>query len=189
VIEMISEKLIKRLEKLESETEIKITPRYIDADDTIFDVATYIHHNIKNTFFVIECEMKYTSNISSNVYNYSFEVQTVNENRITDFNMKKELKQRLDNVMNDVGYSNNIQIENKIKKIIIQKWIFIWCSVVSSCDGNYFFFSVIFVTGKCVVTGAITGAIVGASFIDVGLMCCYGAYNGMMINVRTSWSS
>jgi len=91
--------------------------------------------------------------------------------------------------MNDVGYSNNIQIENKIKKIIIQKWIFIWCSVVSSCDGNYFFFSVIFVTGKCVVTGAITGAIVGASFIDVGLMCCYGAYNGMMINVRTSWSS
>ena len=49
-----------------------------------------------------------------------------------------------------------------------------------------FFFSVIFVTGKCVVTGAITGAIVGASFIDVGLMCCYGAYNGMMINVRTS---
>lgn len=33
------------------------------------------------------------------------------------------------------------------------------------------FFSVIFGTGKYVGTGAITGAIVGAYFIDVDLMC------------------
>jgi len=118
---MISEKLIKRLEKLESETEIRITKRYIDADDTIFDVASYIDKNIKNSFVIIECELKYTSNNSSNVYDYSFEVQTVNENRITDFDMKKELEKKLNNILYDIGYSNNIQIENQIKKIIIQK--------------------------------------------------------------------
>ena len=58
---MVSEKLQKRIEKLESENknEIRITKRYIDSDDTIFDVASYITKNVKNSFFIIDCGMIY----------------------------------------------------------------------------------------------------------------------------------
>ena len=123
LVSMVSEKLQNRLKKLESEntSEIKITKRYIDETDTIFNVATYIYHNIRSSFFIIECELKYTTIISSNTHNYSFEVEIVDENRITNFNIKKTLKQKLDKIIDDVGYSNNITIENRIKKIIIQK--------------------------------------------------------------------
>lgn len=38
------------------------------------------------------------------------------------------------------------------------------------------FFSVIFGTGKYVVTDAMTGANVGASFFGVGVMCGYDVY-------------
>lgn len=120
---MVSDKLQKRIEKLksENENELRITRRYIDPDDTIFDVASYIAENVDNSFFVIECELEYTSKISSDVYKYSFEVQTVNNNRITDFNMKKELEQKLGNIIDDIGYANNIRIDNKITKIMIHK--------------------------------------------------------------------
>jgi len=120
---MISGKLQKRIEKLSSESgnEIRITKRYIDPEDTIFDVATYISHNIQNSFFVIECEMKYTTDNSSDVFKYSFEVQRVNDNIITDFNMKQELKQKMKNIMTDIGYTNNIMIENQIQTITIQR--------------------------------------------------------------------
>lgn len=120
---MVSDKLQKRIEKLksENENEFRITRRYIDPDDTIFDVASYIAENVDNSFFVIECELEYTSKISSDVYKYSFEVQTVNKNRITDFNMKKELEQKLGNIIDDIGYANNIRIDNKITKIMIHK--------------------------------------------------------------------
>ncbi len=118
---MISEKLRKRIEKLksENETEIRITKRYIDSDDTIFDVATYIYENINSSFFTIECELEYTSNILSKIYNYSFEVQTENNNRITNFNIRKELKEKLDKILTDIGYVNNITLKNQIKTIII----------------------------------------------------------------------
>lgn len=120
-INMLSEKLEKRIKKLEDESEIKITKRYIDSDDTIFDVATYIYENIDCSFFIIECELKYTSDIFSKVYNYSFEVESVNDNRITNFNIKKNLKQKIGSILDDIGYTNNIQLENHIKKIVIEK--------------------------------------------------------------------
>ena len=65
---------------------------------------------------------------------------------------------------------------------VIDEWkifFFCWWSVDLSIFEKYFF-SVIFGTGKYVGTGAITGAIVGAYFIDVDLMCWYGAYNRMI---------
>lgn len=122
---MVSEKLIKRIEKLRSgnEEEMKITKRYIDTKDTVFDVATYITENVDSSFFVIECELKYTSNVSDQVYNYSFEVQTTKGNIVTGYNFKEDMKQKIlsNNILTDVGYNNNIQIENRIIKIIIQK--------------------------------------------------------------------
>lgn len=118
---MISEKLKKRIDKLKSENEIRITKRYIDSKDTIFDVATYIYENVDSSFFSIECELKYISDISVNTYNYSFEVQSVNDNRITDFNINVELSKKLSNLMNDVGYTNNICVENRIVVITIEK--------------------------------------------------------------------
>lgn len=120
---MVSEKLMKRIEKLESDgvDELRITKRYIDGDDAVFDVATYIFKNVKSSFFVIECELKYSSSISSNIYDYSFEVQTINDNRITDFNLGKQLEKKLDNIIHDIGYANVIHLENQIKRIIIQK--------------------------------------------------------------------
>ena len=145
---MVSEKLIKRIEKLRSgnEEEMKITKRYIDTKDTVFDVATYITENVDSSFFVIECELKYREtrwdgninryypvaecddiflhfNHYDQVYNYSFEVQTTKGNIVTGYNFKEDMKQKIlsNNILTDVGYNNNIQIENRIIKITIQK--------------------------------------------------------------------
>ena len=109
------------MKKLKSESEIRITKRYIDPSDTIFNVATYIYDNVDSSFFSIECELKIMSDISVNTHNYSFEVQSVNNNRITNFNVKEELSKKLGNLMNDIGYTNNICVENRIIVIMIQK--------------------------------------------------------------------